>query len=125
MQEEKEKFYYIHQLWYYLRFLASKDQMLPAFSSWCVSKDINYLRVKNDQVEKTTMIYLPPVNSPITEFSTIKKVFEILIERAKRVNIPYSRCDSRCTLDVGGALKAYKVKTNLEVFSFIWVIFLS
>ena len=88
-----------------LRFLASKDQMLPTFSGWCVSKDINYLRVKNEQVEKTTMIYLPPVNSPITEFSSIKKVIEILIELAKRVNIPYINV----TLDVGGALKAYKV----------------
>ena len=63
--------------------------MLPTFSVWRVSKDINYLRVKNEQVEKTTMIYLPSVNSPITEFSTIKKVFEILIERAKPVNMLY------------------------------------
>ena len=109
-QEEKETFYYIHQLWYYLRFLASKDQMLPTFSGWCVSKDINYLRVKNEQVEKTSMIYLPPVNSPITEFSTIKKVFEILIDRAKRANMLYINV----TLDVGGALKEYKVLWNFQ-----------
>ena len=105
VQEEKDKFYNIHQLWYCLRFLASKDQMLPTFSGWCVSKDINYIRVKNEQVKKTTMIYLPPVNSPTKEFSTIKKGFEILIQRAKRVNIPYINV----TLDVEGALKAYKV----------------
>ena len=110
VQEENEKFYYIHQLWYYLRFLASKGQMVPTFSGWCVSKDINYLRVKNEQVEKTTMIYLPPVNSPIMEFSTIKKVFEILIERAKRANIPYINM----TLNVGGPLKAYKVLWNFQ-----------
>ena len=84
--------------------------MLPAFSGWCVSKDINYLCVKNEQVEETTMIYLPPVNSPITEFSTIKNVFEILIEHAKRVNIPYVNV----TLNVGGALKAYKVLWNCQ-----------
>ena len=103
VQEEEKKFYYIGQLWYYLQFLASEDQMLPTFSGWCVSKDINYLLVKNEQVEKTTIIYLPPVNSPSTEFSTIKKVFEILIERVKLVNIPYISV----TLDAGGALKAY------------------
>ena len=108
--EEKEKFHDIHQLWYYLPFLASKDQMLPTSSGWCVSKDINYLRVTNEQVEKINMIYLLPVNSPITEFSTIKNVFEILIECAKRLNIPYINV----TLDVEGTLKAYKVLWNFQ-----------
>ena len=73
------------------------------FSGWCASKDINCLRVKNKEVHKISMIYLRPVNSPITEFSTIKKLFEILIEGAKRAYIPYVNV----TLDVGGALKAY------------------
>ena len=45
-----------------------------------------------------------------TEFSTIKKVFEILIDRAKRANIPYINV----ILDVGGALKAYKVLWNCQ-----------
>ena len=84
--------------------------MLPTFSGWCVSKNINYLRVKNEQVEETTMIYLPSVNSPVTEFSTIRKVFETLIERAKRVNIPYINVN----LDVRGALKTYKVLWNFQ-----------
>ena len=76
----RKSFTTLLQLWYYLRFLASKDQILLTFSGWCVTKDINYLRVKNDQVEKTSMIYLSLVNnSPITELNTIKKVFEILI----------------------------------------------
>ena len=102
---------YTGWLRYYFRFLASKGQTLQTFSGWCVSKDISYLRVKNEQVEKTSMIYLRPVNSPIMEFSTIQKVFEILTERAKCTNIP---CYINVTLDVGGALKAYKVLWNFQ-----------
>ena len=79
-------------------------------SGWRVSKDVNYLRIKNEQVEKTSMIYLPPANSPVTEFSTIQKVFEILTESAKRANIPYINV----TLDAGEALKAFQVLWNFQ-----------
>ena len=57
------------------------------------------------------MIYLSLVNnSPITEFSTITKVFEILIQRAKRANILHINV----TLHVRGALKTYKVLWNFQ-----------
>ena len=106
----KEKFYYIHQLCYYLRFLPSKDPVLPTFSGWRVSKDINHLHVKNEQMEKASMIYPPPVDSLITGLNTIRKVFEILIEHAECAKIP----DINVTVDTGEALKAYQVLCNFQ-----------
>ena len=41
-------------------------------------------------VQKTQMTYLPPVNSPITEFATMSRVFEIIQEQAKKKNMKYA-----------------------------------
>ena len=52
------------------------------------------------EIEKTSLTYLPPVNDPITDFGTIYKVFEIIQNRARKANMPYTNI----TLDVGAAI---------------------
>ena len=62
------------------------------------------------EIEKTSLTYLPSVNHPIMDFVTTFKVFEIIQNRARKANMPYSNV----TLDVGAAINAYKVLWNYE-----------
>ena len=49
--------------------------------------------------------YLPPIDSHITQFGTIAKVFAISQEQAKKYNIPYVNI----VFDIGAAKDAYNV----------------
>ena len=60
------------------------------------------------KTEKTILTYLPPINSPITEFSTIYEIFEIVQKKAVKRNIKYANI----TFDIGVAMNAYKVLWN-------------
>ena len=85
-----------------------KNQFLPTFSGWCVA--IQTGQLADIEIEKTSLTYLPPVNHPITDFATTYKVFEIIQNRARKANMPYSNV----TLDVGAAINAYNVLWNYE-----------
>ena len=55
-------------------------------------------------MKKTVITYLPPINSKVTDFSTIFAYFDYLQKLAADVNMPYVNI----TLDVGAAVNAYK-----------------
>ena len=54
-------------LWNILRHISSVNQKVPSFSGW----QVLVREIDNVATEKTVMTYLPPINSPVNEFSTI------------------------------------------------------
>ena len=104
ISEEVDTFLALYVFWLVLWHLASRDQILPRFSGWCIINMQNNL----EPLKKTIVTYLPPLNSPITEFGTVYKLFETLQSQARKVNMPYVNI----TLDVGVAINAYKVLWN-------------
>ena len=89
-------------LWKSIRFLSSDDQTHPKFSGWIISQ------VEKTDSKKTSMTYLPPISSPITEYDTIIQMFKISRELAKQSNMSYTHI----TLDAGAAIKAFHVIWN-------------
>ena len=80
--------------------------MVPAFSGFGL---IVRSKFKPDEVfEKTKLTYLPPIDSSITDFNTIYKLFEILLIRAEKVSMPFVNL----TLDAGAYINAYRVICN-------------
>ena len=96
----------MHSLWSILRDVNSNDQVVPAFSGFGVQDRMK----EKTAVEymKTKLTYLPPIDASITDFSTIYKLFEILLLRAEKNNMPYVNL----TLDAGAYVNAYRVLTN-------------
>ena len=89
-------------IWNLLRLTASKDKIYAIFSGWGVSnRDFQKLK-------KTLLTYLPPINSSITFFDTIYKLFEMLQTRAFKAKMTYINM----TLDVGAYVNAYRVLCN-------------
>ena len=86
------------------RQLSSSDQIVPSMSGWSAKIQ----EIFGDTFQKTVLTYLPPIDSPITEFSTMAKVFDVIQEQARKKNMPYANI----TLDVGAAMNAYKVLWN-------------
>ena len=103
ISEEVDIFLALYVFWLVLWHLASSDQILPRFSGWCINMQNNL-----EPLKKTIVTYLPPLNSPITEFGTVYKLFETLQSQESKVNTPYVNI----TLDVGAAINAYKVLWN-------------
>ena len=91
-------------LWLYLRKQNAFDQLVSSFSGFLTQIRSS----KNHKLTKTVETYLPPFNSKVTEFSTIRKYFVFLHGLSKSTNMPYVVI----TLDVGAALNAYKVIWN-------------
>ena len=87
-----------------LRILSSNDPFAPTFSGWCVQQQSKKINI----VEKTVPMYLPPINAPVTSFSTRDKVFETLQRHPEKAHMPYANL----TLDVGAAMNAYKLLWN-------------
>ena len=61
---------------------------------------------KNAKKQKLT--YLPPTDASMTDFGTIYKLFEMLLLRAEKVNVPYVNL----TLNAGDYMNAYRVLCN-------------
>ena len=97
ISEEVDTFFALYVFWLVLRHSASSDQILPRFSGWCVNMQNNL-----EPLKKTIVTYLPPLNSPITEFGTVYKLFETLQSQASKVNMSYVNI----TLDVSAAINA-------------------
>ena len=69
-------------------------------------------------MQKTVMTYLPPINAPVTDFSTIFGYLSYMQKLCKEVNIPYVNV----TLDLGAAMNAYKLLWNyLNLFTNIFI----
>ena len=123
LQEKVDSFERFYMVWVILRLLNSADPELPMLSSWSIRVQKKIQNYNN--LQKTKLTYLPPINAPITDFATMAKVFETVQERAKRKNTLYANI----TLDVGAAMTAYKVLWNyqdkLKMLSFILATFIS
>ena len=50
-----------------------------------------------EECDRAKLTYLPPIDASITDFGTIYKLFEMLLLRAGKVNVPYVNL----TLDYG------------------------
>ena len=92
-----------YRKWMLSRIVSSTDQIVPNFSGFFVKS-----AGKADDLQKTKLTYLPPINASITAHSTIYKVFEMILSRANQVQLPYANI----TFDVGAAINAHKVLWN-------------
>ena len=88
-------------LWKALRKQHESDQVYPKFSGFV----INYIQKES---KKTIMTYLPPIETPITEYGTIYEMFERSEKMSKQGNMKYTHI----VLDCGAAIKAYHVLWN-------------
>ena len=104
IQEVVDSFHIFQFIWMLSRRLSSSDQIVPSMSGWSVKIQ----EIFGETSQKTTLTYLPPIDSPITEFSTMAKVFDVIQEQARKNSMPYANI----TLDVGAAINAYKVLWN-------------
>ena len=106
-QFSRESFLKSYFLWIILRKLNVSDQTVPNYSGWCtLVRKISSLAT----LKKTVMIYLPPIEPKVTEFSTIYRYLLYLQKLSAEVNMPYVNV----TLDVGAAMNAYKVTWNFQ-----------
>ena len=74
-----------YHLWILLRILSSNDPFAPTFSGWCVQQQLKKINI----VEKTVLMYLPPINAPVTSFFTKDTVFETIQRHAEKAHMPY------------------------------------
>ena len=88
-------------LWKLLRKVNEEDQVYSNFTGFV----INALK---SHTKKTVMTYLPPIETPITEYGTLFEMFTRSEEMAKQCNMKYTHI----TLDCGAAMKAYHVIWN-------------
>lgn len=89
-----------HSKWMLSRIVSAMDQIVPNFSGCCVKS-----AVKADDFQMTKLTYLPPINASITAYSTIYRLFEMILSRANQAQLPYANT----TFDVGAAINAHKV----------------
>ena len=85
-----------------MRYLDAANQRNPKLVGWIVR------RFQQAHSKATLMTYLPPICSPITEYSTIIEMFHQSRQLAKQSNMSYTHI----TLDVGAAIKAFHVVSN-------------
>ena len=97
-----------HFTWLILRKMNSFDQVVPTYSVWQVNNRIKSNRLQS--VKKTVEMYLPPIESKVTDYSTIFQYMSYLQGLASDVNMPYVNI----TLDVGAAINAFKLIWNYE-----------
>lgn len=93
-------------IWKSIRFLSSGDQIHPKFCGWIINQ------LQKADSKKTSMTYLPPIPTPITEYDTIIQMFKVSRELAKQSNMSYTHI----TLDAGAAIKAFHVIWNRPSF---------
>ena len=84
-------------LWKSARYLNSANQTNSRFVGWIIR------RFQRAHSQATQMTYLPPISSPITEYSTIIEMFHQSRKLAKQSNMSYTHI----TLDVGAATKLF------------------
>ena len=85
-------------LWNILSHISCDNQKVPSFSGWQVLVQ----EIANVATEKTVMTYLPPINAPVNEFSTIFGFLTYMQKLCKEVKMPYVNI----TLHLGAAMPA-------------------
>eukprot|EP00794_Sanderia_malayensis_P001898 gene1898-2155_t len=71
IQEAVDSFHTFYFIWMLSGHLSSSNQIIPSMSGWSVKIQ----EIFEEAFQKTNLTYLPPIDSPITEFSTMAKVF--------------------------------------------------
>ena len=88
--------------WKLTRYLNSEDQNTPRFVGWIINN------FRKNESQPTTITYMSPIETPITDYVTFVKMFMISRKLAEQSNMLYTHI----TLDVGAAIKAYHVIWN-------------
>ena len=88
-------------LWKLLRSGSPENEGWPRFIGFVIEL---YQTERN----QTTMTYLPPIQTPITEYPTIVSLFETSRKLTKNANMMYAHI----IMDLGAAIKAYHVVWN-------------
>ena len=88
-------------LWKILRKINEKDQLYSKFCGFVIDL------IKTEQ-KRTVMTYLPPIETPITNYGTLFEMFYRSEKMAAQGNMKYTHI----TLDCGAAMKAYHVLWN-------------
>ena len=86
-------------LWKIFRYLKHSNQIHPIFIGWIITQ----LTVM--ERKPTVRTYLPPIQSPITDCSTIIELCYTSRQLANQSGMQYTHI----TLDMGAAMKAYIV----------------
>ena len=88
-------------VWVVARNLNKDDQIVPSWGGW-----VSLTGDKGEGEEKrTTVEYMPPVNSPITDNATVKHVLKISQEATAALGQPYTIV----TFDLAAAKKAFEI----------------
>ena len=88
-------------IWKLLRKITEQDQQYAKFSGYV----INLLK---HELKKTVMTFLPPIETPITDYGSLFEMFHRSEKMAIQCNMKYTHI----TLDCGAAIKAYHVLWN-------------
>eukprot|EP00794_Sanderia_malayensis_P014431 gene14431-biopygen11526 len=99
-------FQFIYLAWMVLRNLNSDDEIVSSFYGWKMK--LRSAGLPQESIKKTVMMYLPPINAKVTDYSTINSYLMYMQRLADEVNMPYVNV----TLDVGAAMNAFKVVWN-------------
>ena len=89
-------------LWKLSRYGTSNKELHPKFCGHIIKL------YGNTNSPQTVMTYLPPIQTPITNHKTLKKVFLLSAELALKANMEYVHV----IMDVGAAIKAYHLIWN-------------
>ena len=88
--------------WTIRRYRYRHDQRYSRFSGW------NIQRLRNDGSNKTVLTYLPPIETPITDYRTLIELIYKSQKLAEQAGMMYTHI----YMDCGAAMKAYHVVWN-------------
>ena len=95
-------------VWKSIRFLSSEDQIHPRFSGWIAATQL-----QQPESKKTTMTYLPPIPTPITEYDTIIEMFKVSRKLIKQSNMSYTHIN----LDAGAAIGCKHLAVSIIIIA--------
>ena len=75
----------IYMIWVLLRYVTAEEKMFPNFAGWRLS----VRKTTNQDVKKTVITYLPPINASVTSFSTIYQYLSYMQRLCVEANMPY------------------------------------
>ena len=100
--DSKNTFEQLLQIWKLLRYQSLDMEAYARFVGFVIKL------YQKPQSKQTVMTYLPPIQTPITEYGTLVNVFTISQNLAMKANMKYAHI----TFDVGAAIKGYHLIWN-------------
>eukprot|EP00794_Sanderia_malayensis_P001334 gene1334-biopygen1064 len=96
-------FQFIYLAWMVLRNLNSDDQIVSSFFGWKIK--LRSAGLPQESIKKKVMMYLPPINANVTDYSTLNSYLMYMQRLADEMNMPYVSV----TLGVGAAMMPLKL----------------